>query len=64
MGTGHGDRAWGPGMGTGHGDRAWGAGARGGVVDFEPRVAADHGGYQRIRIQPTIYAGFSAAIWA
>ena len=32
-------------------------------LDFEPRFAADHGGYQRIRIQPTTYAGFPAAIW-
>jgi hypothetical protein len=32
-------------------------------LDFEPRFAADHGGYQRIRIDPTTYAGFPAAIW-
>jgi hypothetical protein len=32
-------------------------------LEFEPRFAADHEGYQRIRIQPATYAGFPAAIW-
>ena len=32
-------------------------------LDFEPRFAADNPGYQRIRIAPTTYAGFPAAIW-
>ena len=31
--------------------------------DFEPRFAAENPGYQRIRIEPTTYAGFPAAIW-
>jgi hypothetical protein len=30
---------------------------------FEPRFAADNPGYRRIRITPTTYAGFPAAIW-
>ncbi len=32
-------------------------------LDFEPRFAAEHAGYRRIRIEPTTYAGFPAAIW-
>ena len=32
-------------------------------LDFEPRFAAENPGYQRIRIEPTTYAGFPAAIW-
>jgi hypothetical protein len=31
--------------------------------DFEPRFAADNPGYRRIRITPTTYAGFRAAVW-
>ena len=31
--------------------------------EFEPRFAAQNPGYQRIRITPTTYAGFPAAIW-
>ncbi|HVF14588.1 MAG TPA: protein kinase [Acidimicrobiales bacterium] len=31
--------------------------------EFEPRFAADHPGYERIRIEPTTYAGFPAAAW-
>ena len=32
-------------------------------LEFEPRFAAENAGYQRIRIVPTTYAGFPAAIW-
>jgi len=31
--------------------------------DLEPRFEAQHPGYRRIRIEPTTYAGFPAAIW-
>ena len=31
--------------------------------DLEPRFAAENPGYQRLRIEPTTYAGFPAAIW-
>jgi hypothetical protein len=31
--------------------------------DFEPRFAAENPGYRRVRIEPTTYAGFRAAIW-
>jgi eukaryotic-like serine/threonine-protein kinase len=30
---------------------------------FEPRFAAENAGYRRIRIEPTTYAGYPAAIW-
>ena len=32
-------------------------------MDFEPRFASENAGYRRIRIQPTTYAGFPAAVW-
>ena len=32
-------------------------------LDFEPRFAAENAGYRRIRIEPTTFAGFPAAIW-
>ena len=31
--------------------------------EFEPRFAAQNPGYRRIRITPTTYAGYTAAIW-
>ncbi|HVL28801.1 MAG TPA: hypothetical protein VM390_11680, partial [Acidimicrobiales bacterium] len=32
-------------------------------LDLEPRFAAAHAGYRRIRIEPTTYQGYPAAIW-
>jgi eukaryotic-like serine/threonine-protein kinase len=32
-------------------------------LDFEPRFAAENAGYQRIRIEPTTFQGFPAAVW-
>ena len=32
-------------------------------LDFEPRFAAENAGYQRVRIEPTTFQGFPAAIW-
>ena len=31
--------------------------------DFEPRFQAENPGYQRVRIEPTTFKGFPAAIW-
>ena len=31
--------------------------------EFEPIFAAENAGYQRIRIEPTTYAGYRAALW-
>ena len=31
--------------------------------EFEPIFAAENSGYQRIRIEPTTYAGYRAALW-
>ncbi len=32
-------------------------------LDFEPRFAAENAGYQRVRIEPTTFQGFPAAVW-
>ena len=31
--------------------------------EYEPTFAAEHTGYERIRIEPTTYSGYRAAIW-
>ncbi|HEX2023443.1 MAG TPA: serine/threonine-protein kinase [Acidimicrobiales bacterium] len=31
--------------------------------EFEPTFAAEHSGYERIRIEPTTYNGYEAALW-
>ncbi|MEA2826901.1 MAG: eukaryotic-like serine/threonine-protein kinase [Actinomycetota bacterium] len=32
-------------------------------LDYEPRFAAENAGYQRVRIEPTTFKGFPAAVW-